>query len=74
MPRLRGPRTPDPDYVPLYLGLSPSKADALETRVAQLLNRWHPQTDTPSALAREIYELIAWVLDGESPDAPLRSE
>lgn len=67
MPRRRT-ATP-PEFVPPDLGLSSVRAAELEIRVRQILYRWRPQTEDPNNLARDLYALVDWVLDGEDPPA-----
>jgi hypothetical protein len=70
MGRLRGPKPPVVPFVPPDLGLSAAKADDLEIRVRQLLYRWQPMTSNPDNLVRDVYALIAWVLEEEDPTCP----
>jgi hypothetical protein len=39
----------------------------LDIRIRQILYRWQPKTADPETLARDLYALIAWALDGEDP-------
>lgn len=71
MPRLRGPRAPAKVYIPPRLGLPKAKAEDLEVRVQQLLFRWKPMTEDPNNLARDVYELLEWILDADEPTCPL---
>lgn len=35
--------------------------------MSQILYRWHPLTADPNNLARDLYALLEWLLDGEDP-------
>lgn len=52
------------------LPLPPLRSEALELRIRQLVYRWEPKTEEPIYLVRDLYTLIAWVLDDNDPDCP----
>lgn len=60
-----------PEFVPPDLGLGAAKQQSLEVQVRHLVFRWQPRTEDPNNLARDIYALIAWVLDGDDPPSVL---
>lgn len=67
MARLRGPKAVPPAVVIPDLGLSAAKAADLDLQLDQLLYRWQPKTEHPESVRRELYALLAWVLDGDRP-------
>lgn len=67
MARLQGPKPQNRPYPLPDLGLSPTMLRELEKGIRQIQFRWKPMTDSPEGLVKDLYELIAWVLDGEHP-------
>lgn len=63
------PLTPPPIRVPCpsELGLSSGRSAELEVRIQQILYRWRPLTEDPQNLARDLYALADWLLDGDDP-------
>lgn len=60
------PPSTEPYPVP-ELPLSQAQLWALETRIRLLLVRWQPMTDSPEGVVLDLYRLVDWLLDGESP-------
>lgn len=67
----RGPgHHPRPYPIP-DLGFSARRMEELEHRIRTIQVRWRPMSDSPEGLVKDLYELIAWVVDEDTPTCPV---